>query len=58
MEAFGGEGYNVNNAASLATACRIAFRQRRPALINIHLDPLAGVESGNVHSFNAPKSKM
>ncbi|KAK9807300.1 hypothetical protein WJX73_009699 [Symbiochloris irregularis] len=58
MEAFGGDGYNITSAASLATACRIAFRLQRPALINIHLDPLAGLESGNVHAFNAPKSKM
>eukprot|EP00967_Tisochrysis_lutea_P144514 scaffold269927_cov21-Tisochrysis_lutea.AAC.1 len=29
-----------------------------PALIDVILDPMAGVESGNVHSFNAPKAKL
>lgn len=33
-------------------ACRTAFAARRPALIDIQLDPMAGVESGNVHGFN------
>ena len=33
-------------------ACRVAFAARRPALIDIALDPMAGVESGNVHGFN------
>ena len=58
MEAFGGSAYDVNSSGSLAAACRIAFSQRRPTVINIQLDPMAGVESGNVHSFNAPKAKM
>ena len=58
MEAMGGTGYDVADAASLAAACKKAFAARQPALINVHLDPQAGVESGNVHSFNAPKSKL
>jgi hypothetical protein len=29
-----------------------------PALVDVILDPMAGVESGNVHSFNAPKAKL
>ena len=58
IEAFGGKGYDVATAASLAAACKQAFAARRPALINVHLDPMAGVESGNVHSFNAPKSNL
>eukprot|EP00884_Botryococcus_braunii_P001876 jgi/Botrbrau1/1168/Bobra.0162s0055.2 len=56
--AFGGEGYEVESAAQLATAVRIAFSSRKPALINVLLDPMAGVESGNVHAFNAPKSNL
>lgn len=58
MEAFGGHSYNVNSSGSLAAACRIAFSQRKPTVINVQIDPMAGVESGNVHSFNAPKAKM
>ena len=58
MEAFGGQSYNVNSSGSLAAACRIAFGQRKPTVINVRIDPMAGVESGNVHSFNAPKAKM
>ena len=58
MEAFGGQSYDVNSSGSLAAACRIAFSQRRPSVINVQIDPMAGVESGNVHSFNAPKAKM
>lgn len=58
MEAFGGEGYAVNSASQLATACRQAFAAKRPALINVQIDPMAGVESGHVTSFNAPKSSL
>lgn len=54
MEAFGGDAYAVNSAAELAAACRIAFAARRPALLNVAIDPFAGVESGNVHAFNQP----
>lgn len=58
MDAFGGNAYCVNSAAQLAAACRIAFSARQPALINVIIDPFAGVESGNVHAFNAPKSSL
>ena len=30
-----------------------AFAARRPALINVALDPMAGVESGRNHDRNA-----
>ena len=53
MEAFGGDGYAVSTALQLAAACACAFAARRPALINVALDPLAGVESGRAHDFNA-----
>ncbi len=58
MDAFGGDAFAVNSSAQLAAACRICFAVMRPALINVTLDPFAGVESGNVHAFNAPKSKV
>ena len=58
MEAFGGDSYTVDSVAALEAACQRAFQARRPALINVTLDPFAGVESGNVHAFNAPKAKL
>ena len=58
MEAVGGTGYAVSTEKELAEACRTAFKAMQPALINVAIDPFAGVESGNVHTFNAPKSKM
>jgi 2-hydroxyacyl-CoA lyase 1 len=58
MKAFEGASYLVDSASTLSTACTEAFGARRPALINVIIDPLAGVESGNVHAFNAPKAKM
>lgn len=56
MEAFGGVGAAVSTAAELQAALRAAFASRRPTLINVTIDPMAGVESGNVHAFNAPKA--
>ncbi len=53
MKAFGGEGYAVETAAQLAKTCQSAFAARRPALINVRLNPMAGVESGRAHDFNA-----
>ena len=58
MEAFGGQSFHVSSSSQLAAACRIAFGARRPALINLAIDPMAGVESGNVHAFNAPKANL
>ena len=58
MEACGGDAYAAASAAQLGVACRLAFAARRPALINAAIDPMAGVESGNVHSFNAAKPSL
>lgn len=58
MSAFGGDGYNAASAQELGEVCRKAFAAKRPAVVNVVLDPMAGVESGNVHAFNAPKAKM
>ena len=58
MEAFHGVGYHVTTAEELKRTLGQAFAAREPALINLVLDPFAGVESGNVHSFNAPKSSL
>ena len=53
--AFGGDGYNVSTAAELETALSQSLISKRPSIINVAIDPSAGVESGTVHSFNAPK---
>lgn len=56
MEAFGGVGVEAATADELQAALRAALAERRPTLINVSIDPSAGVESGNVHAFNAPKA--
>ena len=53
--AFGGDGYDVSTAADLEAALKAALATRRPSLINVAIDPKAGVESGTVHSFNFVK---
>lgn len=58
MAAFGGGAYEARSASELTAACHAAFGAAVPALIDVAIDPLAGVESGTVHAFNAPKSKL
>jgi thiamine pyrophosphate-dependent acetolactate synthase large subunit-like protein len=61
MAAFGGRAFRVSDASELTAACAAAFgggRPPAPALIDVVLDPMAGVESGNVHAFNAPNAKL
>ena len=58
MEACGGDAHAAASAAQLGAACRIAFAAKRPALINVAIDPCAGVESGTVHAFNAAKPNL
>ncbi len=61
-QAFGGNGLRASSRTALLQALRQAAerasRERLPSLVEVVLDPLAGVESGNVHAFNAPKSKI
>ena len=61
MTAFGGRGIRCTTAAELTAACRSVLLSGgpvSPTLVDIVLDPMAGVESGNVHAFNAPKAKL
>lgn len=53
--AFGGVGYDVRTADELAMALKSSLASRQPALINVTIDPKAGVESGTVHAFNFVK---
>lgn len=52
IEAFGGKGYCVSNPEELENAVAEAFSARKPALINIVVDPYAGSESGRMHHRN------
>lgn len=53
--AFGGQGAHVETAEQLQDVLHKAISDRKPMLINVAIDPTAGVESGTVHAFNAPK---
>eukprot|EP00250_Pteridium_aquilinum_P012093 c20507_g1_i1 orf=402-2294(-) len=52
MEAFGGKGYCVATPQELQVALKESFSARKPALINIVVDPYAGSESGRMHHRN------
>lgn len=56
-EAFGGRGACVDSADELKDALQEALQRSSTTVINVKIDPTAGVESGTVHSFNAPKAK-
>uniref|UniRef100_A0A7S0UUS4 2-hydroxyacyl-CoA lyase n=1 Tax=Polytomella parva TaxID=51329 RepID=A0A7S0UUS4_9CHLO len=62
MESLGGKGFYVEKAddleAALGAALNRAITGEGPSLINLVIDPNAGVESGNVHAFNKPTSKI
>lgn len=57
IEAFGGVGYHVTDAASLGKALDQALKEGKPALINAVIDPTAGTESGHIQGLN-PKSAL
>ncbi|HUW79261.1 MAG TPA: thiamine pyrophosphate-dependent enzyme, partial [Acidocella sp.] len=52
IEAFGGVGYHVTDTPSLQKALTDALAARRPALINVVIDPTAGTESGHIQNLN------
>ncbi|KAF3779833.1 2-hydroxyacyl-CoA lyase [Nymphaea thermarum] len=52
MEAFGGKGYLVSTPEELQFALNESFSARRPALINVTIDPYAGAESGRMQHKN------
>ncbi|KAH3744743.1 2-hydroxyacyl-CoA lyase [Pelomyxa schiedti] len=52
MEAFGGKGYFAQTLYELQAYCQVAFCAKKPALINVVIDPQAGVESGSLQSHN------
>ncbi|CAI5963754.1 unnamed protein product [Closterium sp. NIES-64] len=52
MEAFGGRGYHVTTVQELGAALEQAFKERKPAVVNVVVDPLAGAESGRLTHKN------
>eukprot|EP00897_Mesotaenium_endlicherianum_P001322 jgi/Mesen1/1217/ME000129S00316 len=52
IEAFGGKGYFVHTPEELAEALHEAFSAKKPAVINVTIDPMAGVESGRMTHRN------
>jgi len=53
MRAFGGQGCLVRTQAELREALDRTFSgPKGPTLVNVIIDPMAGVESGNMKSHN------
>ncbi|XP_021755067.1 2-hydroxyacyl-CoA lyase-like [Chenopodium quinoa] len=52
IEAFGGKGYLVKNPAELKSALDESFTAKKPAVINVIIDPYAGSESGRMQHKN------
>lgn len=52
MEAFGGKGYLVQTPDELKSALAESFSARKPAVLNVIIDPYAGSESGRLQHKN------
>ncbi|CAN0913703.1 2-hydroxyacyl-CoA lyase [Linum grandiflorum] len=52
IEAFGGKGYLVGTPDELRSALKESFSARKPAVINVTIDPYAGAESGRMQHKN------
>lgn len=52
IEAFGGKGYIVGTPDELKTALAESFAARKPAVVNVIVDPFAGAESGRLQHKN------
>lgn len=52
IEAFGGKGYLVGRPEELKSALAESFAARKPAVINVIIDPYAGAESGRLQHKN------
>ncbi|GJU62900.1 2-hydroxyacyl-CoA lyase [Tanacetum coccineum] len=50
--AFGGKGYLVGTLDELKSALTESFSARKPAIINVTIDPYAGAESGRMQHKN------
>lgn len=52
IEAFGGKGYLAGTPKELQSALVESFAARKPAVINVTIDPFAGAESGRLQHKN------
>ncbi|KAI5684328.1 hypothetical protein M9H77_05556 [Catharanthus roseus] len=52
IEAFGGKGYLVQTPDELKSALDESFSAKKPAVINVIIDPYAGAESGSTRVSN------
>ncbi|CAH2057225.1 unnamed protein product [Thlaspi arvense] len=52
IEAFGGKGYIVKTPNELKSTLAESFSARKPAVINVIIDPYAGAESGRLQHKN------
>ncbi|KAH1155127.1 hypothetical protein GYH30_050432, partial [Glycine max] len=52
IQAFGGKGYLVGTRDELKSAFSESFSARKPAVVNIVIDPYAGSESGRMQHKN------
>ncbi|EPS63960.1 hypothetical protein M569_10823 [Genlisea aurea] len=52
IEAFGGKGYVCSTPEELQSALDQSFSARKPALVNVIVDPFAGAESGRLQHKN------
>ncbi|XP_020098916.1 2-hydroxyacyl-CoA lyase-like [Ananas comosus] len=52
IEAFGGKGYVAATPQELKSALSESFSARKPAVINVIIDPYAGAESGRLQHKN------
>ncbi|CAA0830039.1 2-hydroxyacyl-CoA lyase [Striga hermonthica] len=52
IESFGGKGYLASTPDDLKSALRQSFSARKPAVINVTIDPYAGAESGRLQHKN------
>ncbi|XXG80497.1 hypothetical protein AAC387_Pa09g1346 [Persea americana] len=52
IEAFGGRGYIVGTPQELKSALTESFSARKPTVINVTVDPYAGLESGRMQHKN------
>ena len=55
--AFGGVGVNVNTPAEFTKALEDAIASKKPTVINVVIDPDAGVESGRISGLNIERKK-
>ncbi|XP_050369290.1 2-hydroxyacyl-CoA lyase [Argentina anserina] len=52
IEAFGGKGYLVSTPEELKSTLAESFAARKPAVVNVIIDPYAGSESGRLQHKN------